>query len=58
MYEIVTNDLSYIYRGALDILTENYYKIKIINNDIYNDIKEYLDERGKINTKNPYLFVG
>lgn len=36
----------------------NKFRQVIINNDMYDAIKEYLEERCKLNTENPYLFVG
>ena len=36
----------------------NKFRQIVINNSMYEAISEYLDERNKINTINPYLFVG
>ncbi len=36
----------------------NKFRQVIINSYMYDSIKDYLEERLKINTKNPYLFIG
>lgn len=36
----------------------NKFRQVIINDDMYYALQEYLEERNKIDTKNPYLFIG
>lgn len=36
----------------------NKFRQVIINNEMYNSIKEYLEERNSMNISSPYLFIG